>query len=124
MPQKEVVKQEVSGVPGLGEDTVYITIPLVDIFEQTYPTIQINRHKFEAGKTYLCSRELGAEVERRKVLFDRGQRRLFSNKPDVRAIDNVNRGSNWERGSGGVFAGSPEQSALVADSEKVIVVRD
>jgi hypothetical protein len=88
--------------PAINEDKfVHITIPATDLYDHTHPGVQLNRHRFEPGKTYLVRADVAGEIENRLKLFDREQVRLLRPNADRKALNDVNRGSQWTSRSGG-----------------------
>jgi hypothetical protein len=73
----------------------YVTIPATDLYDHVHPTIQLNRHKFEAGKTYSVSSEVAREIRERISMFSREQVRLLRPNVDSKAQRDVARGSQW-----------------------------
>lgn len=87
---KEVVGKTIS--PDTKE---YVTIPATDLYDHVHPTVQLNRHKFEAGKTYEVRSEVAAEIRQRLAMFAREQVRLLRPNVDSKAQRDVARGSQW-----------------------------
>lgn len=92
--------KEVSRAIPTAEEYVRVEIPLADLFDHSHPGVQLNRHKFEPGKTYLLRGDVALEVKRRLAMFHDEQVRLLRPNADRKALNDVNRGSQWtSRGS-------------------------
>jgi hypothetical protein len=92
--------REVARLVPTREEYVKVEIPLADLFDHTHPGVQLNRHKFEPGKTYLLRGDVALEVKRRLAMFHDEQIRLLRPNADRKALNDVNRGSQWSsRGS-------------------------
>src|SRR5258706_8409676 len=61
--------REVARVAPTSEEYVRVEIPSADLFDHTHPGVQLNRHKFEPGKTYLLRGDVALEVKRRLAMF-------------------------------------------------------
>lgn len=87
---KEVTKPEIP------QDTyVLVEIPASDLFDHVHPGVQLNRHKFEAGKVYSVRKDVADEVKKRLAVFTSEQVRLLRPNADRKALNDVNRGSQW-----------------------------
>jgi hypothetical protein len=92
--------REVAKLVPTREEYVKVEIPLADLFDHSHPGVQLNRHKFEPGKTYLLRGDVALEVKRRLAMFHDEQIRLLRPNADRKALNDVNRGSQWSsRGS-------------------------
>lgn len=87
--------QEVSKPSVSADKFVEITMPATDLYDHTHPGVQLNRHKFEAGKTYLVRTDVATEITRILKTFDREQVRLLRPNADRKSLNEVNRGSQW-----------------------------
>jgi hypothetical protein len=112
----EVVPQ----VPKSEVETVYVTIPAEDMYDNAHPGVQLNRVKFQAGNTYKVPAIVGAEIEQRLAMFNKEQIRLLRPKVDSKSINQVNAGSSWQRGGGGTIS---TPYAGINAGEKVIEVK-
>src|SRR6266404_1838045 len=95
------VKESVKPTP-TGDEFMYVSIPATDLFDQPHPGVRLNRHKFEAGKTYSVRAEVAIEVEDRLKKFNIEQVRLLRPNADRKSLNEVNKGSQWTSRSGGV----------------------
>jgi hypothetical protein len=105
------------------EDLVYVTIPETDIFDAQHPTVQLNSHKFEAGKTYQVPAVVGAEIEDRLKKFHKECVRLLRPKADMKSINQVNAGSLWAKNSAFSMENEDGLNAHLSPGEKVITVK-
>jgi hypothetical protein len=104
------------------KELVYVTIPETDIYDAPHPGVHIicggpklfskelgryisdpeksgrDMH-FEAGHTYATTPEIAEEVNKRLTLFEKETIRLLRPKADRKALEEVNKGSNWSVGS-------------------------
>jgi hypothetical protein len=108
--------EAVTAPPKPEGDFVYVTIPERDVLDWPYPTVQLNRMKFEPGKTYKCPAEVGREVQERMDMYNKATVRLLQPKSDRKALADVNRGSMWQTAA---FGGEP----VLASGEKIIDVK-
>jgi hypothetical protein len=115
--------QEVGRITPTKEEYVRVEMPAADLFDHTHPGVQLNRHKFEPGKTYLLRGDVALEVKRRLAMFHDEQIRLLRPNADRKALNDVNRGSQWtSRGGNSVVSlGQLEDIATAAD-EKIFTV--
>ncbi len=114
--------KEVARVAPTAEEYVRVEIPYADLFDHTHPGVQLNRHRFEPGKTYLLRGDVALEVKRRLAMFHDEQVRLLRPNADRKALSDVNRGSQWtSRGSNVVPLGRLEDVAVASD-EKIYTV--
>lgn len=110
--------EHVAAPPVSKEDFVYVTIPEKDVLDWPYPTIQLNRQKFEPGNTYKCPVEVGEEVERRMKMYNKETVRLLQPKADIKALQTV---QGKVTGAGALF--SAENGIPIEKNEKVIEVK-
>lgn len=104
------------------EKFVEITMPATDLYDHTHPGVQLNRHKFEPGKTYLVRADVAAEITMRLKMFDREQVRLLRPNADRKSLNEVNKGSQWtSRGATSVALDGGAGDLGTAD-EKVYTV--
>jgi hypothetical protein len=105
------------------EEFVRVEMPLTDLFDHSHPGVQLNRHKFEPGKTYLLRGDVALEVKKRLAMFHDEQIRLLRPNADRKALNDVNRGSQWtSRGGNSVVPlGRLEDVATAAD-ERIFTV--
>jgi hypothetical protein len=103
------------------EEYVRVEIPHADLFDHTHPGVQLNRHRFEPGKTYLLRGDVALEVKRRLAMFHDEQVRLLRPNADRKALNDVNRGSQWTSRSNVVPLGRLEDVAVASD-EKIYTV--
>lgn len=97
--------REVAPVQPAAEEYVRVTMPLTDIFDHAHPGVQLNRHKFEPGKTYQLRGDVALEVKKRLAMFNDEQVRLLRPNTDRKALQDVNKGSQWtSRGGGNITA--------------------
>src|SRR6267378_53675 len=87
--------KEVARIVPTAEEYVKVEIPLADLFDHSHPGVQLNRHKFEPGKTYLLRGDVALEVKKRLAMFHDEQVRLLRPNADRKALADVNRGSQW-----------------------------
>jgi hypothetical protein len=115
--------KEVARVAPTAEEYVRVDIPLTDLFDHTHPGVQLNRHKFEPGKTYLLRGDVALEVKKRLAMFHDEQVRLLRPNADRKALNDVNRGSQWTSRGGNAIVplGRLEDVAVGAD-EKIYTV--
>jgi hypothetical protein len=92
--------KEVGRTIPTAEEYVKVEIPLTDLFDHSHPGVQLNRHKFEPGKTYLLRGDVALEVKRRLAMFHDEQVRLLRPNADRKALADVNRGSQWSSRAG------------------------
>lgn len=114
--------REVQRTLPTAEEYVKIEIPATDLFDHTHPGVQLNRHKFEPGRTYMLRGDVALEVKRRLLMFHDEQVRLLRPNADRKALSDVNRGSQWtSRGSNITPLGRLEDVAVASD-EKIYTV--
>lgn len=94
--------KEVSKPIPKADENMLVTIPATDLFDQPHPGVRLNRHKFEAGKTYSVRGDIAAEVETRLSMFHGEQVRLLRPNADRKSLNQVNKGSQWTSRTGGV----------------------
>jgi len=115
--------KEVGRVAPTAEEYVRVEIPLTDLFDHGHPGVQLNRHKFEPGKTYLLRGDVALEVKRRLAMFHDEQIRLLRPNADRKALNDVNRGSQWtSRGGNSIVPLGSLQDIPVASDEKIFTV--
>lgn len=115
---KEVARQAPTS-----EEYVRVEIPSADLFDHTHPGVQLNRHKFEPGKTYLLRGDVALEVKRRLAMFHDEQVRLLRPNADRKALSDVNRGSQWtSRGGNAVVPLGRLEDVPVASDERIYTV--
>lgn len=93
--------KEVAKSTPIADKFVEITMPATDLYDHTHPGVQLNRHKFEAGKTYLVRQDVASEITMRLKMFDREQVRLLRPNADRKSLNEVNKGSQWSSRGGG-----------------------
>lgn len=103
---------------------VEITIPASDLYDHTHPGVQLNRHKFEPGKTYLVRQDVANEITMRLKMFDREQVRLLRPNADRKALNDVNRGSQWSSRGGGTSISLDEGLGSVGGGDEKIYTVD
>lgn len=113
--------REVGRTIPTAEEYVKVEIPLTDLFDHSHPGVQLNRHKFEPGKTYLLRGDVALEVKRRLAMFHDEQVRLLRPNADRKALNDVNRGSQWTS-RGGVHALGSLEDVPVASDERIYTV--
>lgn len=105
------------------DELTYVTIPANDLFDHSHPGVQLNRHKFEAGKTYRVRQDVAAEVQMRLNMYAAEQVRLLRPNADRKALTDVNRGSQWtSRGGGQAVSLDGGLGSVAGDTEKVYTV--
>jgi len=115
--------KEVARIVPTAEEYVKVEMPLADLFDHTHPGVQLNRHKFEPGKTYLLRGDVALEVKKRLAMFHDEQVRLLRPNADRKALADVNRGSQWtSRGSNAVVPLGRLEDVAVASDEKIYTV--
>jgi hypothetical protein len=115
--------REVGRVQPTAEEYVRVEIPLTDLFDHGHPGVQLNRHKFEPGKTYLLRGDVALEVKRRLAMFHDEQIRLLRPNADRKALNDVNRGSQWtSRGGNAIVPLGNLQDIQVASDEKIFTI--
>lgn len=115
--------KEVARIVPTNEEYVKVEMPLADLFDHTHPGVQLNRHKFEPGKTYLLRGDVALEVKKRLAMFHDEQVRLLRPNADRKALADVNRGSQWtSRGSNAVVPLGRLEDVAVASDEKIYTV--
>lgn len=115
---KEVPKPTLSS-----NEMVYITIPAADLYDHTHPGVQLNRVRFEAGRTYHVRAEIADEINDRLKKFAGEQVRLLRPNADRKALDDVNKGSQWtSRGGGQMTALDHGLGSMGSATEKIITV--
>jgi len=114
---------EVARVLPTKEEYVRVEMPLADLFDHTHPGVQLNRHRFEPGKTYLLRGDVALEVKRRLAMFHDEQIRLLRPNADRKALNDVNRGSQWtSRGGNSVVPLGRLEDVAVASDERIYTV--
>jgi hypothetical protein len=114
--------QEVAKTLPTLDEYVKIEIPAADLFDHQHPGVQLNRHKFEAGKTYLLRGDVALEVKRRLAMFHDEQVRLLRPNADRKALADVNRGSQWSSRGSSVQPLNSLEDVPVASDEKVYTI--
>lgn len=115
--------EEVAKAPVVETEHVFITIPEVDIYDNVHPGVRLNRVSFDAGKTYKVPPDIGAEVQDRLDRFEKESIRLLRPKTDQRAINDVNRGSQWSsRGGGSMFSLEGGLKTVGGANDRVITI--
>lgn len=115
--------QEVSRSLPTREEYVKVEVPATDLFDHTHPGVQLNRHRFEPGRTYLLRGDVALEVKRRLLMFHDEQVRLLRPNADRKALNDVNRGSQWtSRGSNSIVPLGRLEDIAVASDEKIFTV--
>jgi hypothetical protein len=105
------------------EEYVKVEIPATDLFDHTHPGVQLNRHRFDPGRTYLLRGDVALEVKRRLLMFHNEQVRLLRPNADRKALSDVNRGSQWtSRGSNSIVPLGRLEDVAVASDEKIYTV--
>lgn len=104
------------------DEFVYVAIPATDLFDQPHPGVRLNRHKFEAGKTYAVRADVGMEVEDRLKKFNIEQVRLLRPNADRKSLNEVNRGSQWTSRTGGVSTLEGGLSNVAGPTEKIYTI--
>jgi hypothetical protein len=115
--------QEVAAPVSTKSEYIFVTIPETDMYDAPYPTIQLNRTKFEPGRTYKVPTEIGNEVVDRMKKFEKECVRLLRPKADIKSLNQVNKGSAWSTNSFGAERGMPFGSSdRVLTDEAVVTV--
>lgn len=115
--------REVARVAPTAEEYIRVEIPLTDLFDHGHPGVQLNRHKFEPGKTYLLRGDVALEVKRRLAMFHDEQVRLLRPNADRKALNDVNRGSQWtSRGGNSIVPLGRLEDVAIASDEKIYTV--
>jgi hypothetical protein len=115
--------KEVARIMPTREEYVKVEIPLADLFDHSHPGVQLNRHKFEPGKTYLLRGDVALEVKRRLAMFHDEQVRLLRPNADRKALNDVNRGSQWtSRGGNSVVPLGRLEDIPTAADERIYTV--
>jgi hypothetical protein len=114
--------QEVAKSTPSPEKFVEITIPASDLYDHTHPGVQLNRHRFEPGKTYLVRQDVASEITMRLKMFDREQVRLLRPNADRKSLNEVNKGSSWTSRGGTTVALDGGAGDLGTGDEKVYTV--
>jgi hypothetical protein len=115
------VKESVKPTP-TGDEFMYVSIPLTDLFDQPHPGVRLNRIKFEAGRTYSVRADVAIEVEDRLKKFNIEQVRLLRPNADRKSLNEVNRGSQWTSRTGGVSTLEGGLSSVAGPNDKVFIV--
>lgn len=119
------VIKEVAKVTPTAEEYVRVEIPASDLFDHGHPGVQLNRHKFEPGRTYMLRGDVALEVKRRLAMFHDEQVRLLRPNADRKALADVNRGSSWtSRGGNSITPLGRLEDVPVASDEKIYTVLD
>jgi hypothetical protein len=113
---------EVSKTVVTKDKFVEITMPSTDLYDHTHPGVQLNRHKFEPGKTYLVRADVAAEIQMRLKMFDREQVRLLRPNADRKSLNEVNKGSQWTSRGGSAVPLDGGAADLGTADEKVYTV--
>jgi hypothetical protein len=115
--------REVARVMPTKEEYVKVEIPSADLFDHTHPGVQLNRHRFEPGKTYLLRGDVALEVKKRLAMFHDEQVRLLRPNADRKALNDVNRGSQWtSRGGNSVVPLGRLEDVATASDERIYTV--
>jgi hypothetical protein len=72
-----------------GSDGVYASVPEYDKLGNPHQGAAINSDRFDAGKTYYVSKDIGAELERILELHDEETLRLLMGKVNRRALQQL-----------------------------------
>jgi hypothetical protein len=115
------IKESVKPTP-TGDEFMYVSIPQTDLFDQPHPGVRLNRHKFEAGKTYSVRADVAIEVEDRLKKFNVEQVRLLRPNADRKSLNEVNRGSQWTSRTGGVSTLEGGLSSVAGPNDKIFTV--
>ena len=115
--------EQVPGIPKSEDEFVFVSIPIEDLYDNRHPGVQLNQHRFEPGNTYKVPAAVGAEIEDRLVKFNKEQVRLLRPKVDSKSINQVNAGSAWTRGGGGIVSSNEAQMASLGADDKVITIK-
>lgn len=114
---------EVARIMPTKEEYIRVEMPSADLFDHTHPGVQLNRHKFEPGKTYMLRGDVALEVKRRLAMFHDEQIRLLRPNADRKALNDVNRGSQWtSRGGNTVVSMGRLEDLPTAADEKIFTV--
>ena len=81
----------------------YVEVPARDILDYEYPTLAINRDRFEAGKKYFVPPIIAEELRRIMKVNDIQTRRILSPKIDTKALTDLNEGSAVKRQLGSKY---------------------
>ena len=82
----------------------YFTVPEADLFDKPFQGLGLNGYKFERGKTYFVAPEVAAELRQRLAINQRADLRILQSHPDVKAVQDQQRGGTQAGGS--TFVGS------------------
>jgi hypothetical protein len=77
----------------------YISIPETDIFDKPFQGCGLNGYKFERGKRYFVAPEVAAEINRLLQVSQKADLRILQSHPDVRAVNDQQRGGQQAGGS-------------------------
>jgi hypothetical protein len=115
--------REVARIRPTREEYVKVEVPATDLFDHTHPGVQLNRHKFEPGKTYLLRGDVALELKTRLAIFHDEQVRLLRPNADRKALNDVNRGSQWtSRGGNSVVPMGRLEDLPTASDERIYTV--
>jgi hypothetical protein len=115
--------REVARIRPTREEYVKVEVPATDLFDHTHPGVQLNRHKFEPGKTYLLRGDVALELKTRLAMFHDEQVRLLRPNADRKALNDVNRGSQWtSRGGNSVVPLGRLEDIPTAADERIYTV--
>jgi hypothetical protein len=115
--------REVARIRPTREEYVKVEVPAADLFDHTHPGVQLNRHKFEPGKTYLLRGDVALELKTRLAIFHDEQVRLLRPNADRKALNDVNRGSQWtSRGGNSVVPMGRLEDLPTAADERIYTV--
>ncbi len=68
----------------------YVTVPEADtVFDHPYPTIWINRERYEAGQTYFVEPDIAKELRRIIKTYEASMLRILQPKKDASALKNL-----------------------------------
>lgn len=81
----------------------YVEIPEKDVLDFEYPTLAINRDRFEHGRKYFVPPIIAEELRRIMKVNDRQTRRILSPKPDAKALQDLKENSAISRQLGSKY---------------------
>src|SRR5436309_1844040 len=71
----------------------YVTLPEEDPLGKAFPSISLNKHIFNAGKTYLVPKVVALYVNDRIKVFNKSCVRLLQPNVDMKSLSEVSAGS-------------------------------
>lgn len=80
----------------------YVEVPSRDVLDNAYPSLAINRDRFEPGKKYFVPPIIAEELRRIIKVNDYQTRRILSPKIDTKALKDLE-GSQLQRQIGSKF---------------------